>query len=332
MSNFVQWAQLGVASAQLDQLHALSAQFQAQWQAQHDAHHRQAILADMLYQTERRAKQLPLVAERDPIVAAMFAEEWLSSVRFVGPEAFVQIEHKKVWAAATSRLQALTAPLQDPATAALVQQVRGALAEVNHLRAAFVGHAQPEQRFQQLSAERAEAERVRARAKTFAAILAPIAVGVPIAIMFVSAIIQAILQSSKTQTMEVDGSCVGTLIFLTFVGLAVAAIVHASKWYDVGESLKRTDEEAQRLGHAMGQLRAFSADPARGGALARFQHEHPAFNQPLPNVDDAAPLSVATVPSQIIERQTVVVRCKYCQALTPVDGPTCRNCGAGAFS
>src|SRR5690349_9383179 len=97
MSNFVQWAQLGVASAQLDQLHALSAQFQAQWRAQHDAQRRQAILADMLYQTERRAKQLTMVAERDPIVAAMFAEEWLSSVRFVGPEAFVQIEHKKVW-------------------------------------------------------------------------------------------------------------------------------------------------------------------------------------------------------------------------------------------
>ena len=92
----------------------LSAQFQAQWRAQQDAHRRQAILADMLFQTERRAKQLSALAQRDAIVSAMFADEWLSSVRFVGPEAFVQIEHKKVWAAATSRLQALTRPLADP--------------------------------------------------------------------------------------------------------------------------------------------------------------------------------------------------------------------------
>jgi hypothetical protein len=331
MSNFVQWAQLGVASAQLQQMQQLSAQFQAQWRAQHDAQRRQAILADMLFQTERRAKQLSALAERDAIVSAMFADEWLSSVRFVGPEAFVQIEHKKVWAAATSRLQALTAPLADPTVAGLVQQVRGALAEINQLRGAFGANTQPEQRFQALSAERADLTSRRSRAARLGAILGAVAVGGPVVIFVLSAIVAAILQGSKT--MAVDGGCVGTLVFFSFLGFGGAAAYNLASWSDLGSKLRRTDEEAQRLGHAIGQLQAFQADPNRGGALARFQHEHPAVNQPLPNVDDAAPLSAAGgPPSHIIERQTVVVRCRYCQTLTPVDGATCRNCGAAGFS
>lgn len=330
MSNFVQWAQLGIASAQLDQMQQLSAQFQAQWRAQQDAHRRQAILADMLFQTERRAKQLSALAQRDAIVSAMFADEWLSSVRFVGPEAFVQIEHKKVWAAATSRLQALTRPLADPNVVGVVQQVRGALAEINHLRSAFGANTQPEQRFQALSAERADLGSRRARAGRMGAILAGLAVGGSLVILVLSAIIGAILQGSKT--MEVDGGCVGTLVFFGFLGFGGAAAYNLASWSELGSKLRRTDEEAQRLGDAVRQLQAFQADPNRGGALARFQHAHPAFNQPLPNVDDAAPLSVEGPPSHVIERQTVVVRCRYCQTLTPVDGATCRNCGAAGFS
>lgn len=33
-----------------------------------------------------------------------------------------------------------------------------------------------------------------------------------------------------------------------------------------------------------------------------------------------------------IERQVVVVRCKFCQKLTPVDLERCKNCGAPKFS
>jgi len=309
MSNFVQWAQLGVASAQLDQMHALSAQFQAQWRAQHDAQRRHAILADMLYQTERRAKQLTMVGERDPIVAAMFADDWLSSVRFIGPDAFVQLEHKKVWSASTTRLQSLLVPFNDPSVSALAQQVRGALAEIAHLRGAFAGYAQPEQRLAALSAERSSIEHTRGGAAKRGAIFGGLALAVPFALFLLSIVLSAILQSGKKQTMDVDFGCVGTLIFLTFAGFCVGAVLQWSKWSDLGAALRRTDEEAQRLGHAIGQLHAFSADPGRGGALARFQAEHPAFNQPLPNVDDAAPVSAAPGPSQIIERQTVVVRC-----------------------
>jgi len=50
MSHVLQWAQLSVASAQLSEIHNLNAQFQQQ----QDSHRRQAVLADMLFQTERR--------------------------------------------------------------------------------------------------------------------------------------------------------------------------------------------------------------------------------------------------------------------------------------
>jgi hypothetical protein len=332
MSNFVQWAQLGVASAQLDQLHSISRQFQAQWQAQHDAHRRQAILADMLYQTERRAKQLSLVAERDALVAAMFADEWLSSVRFVGPDAFIQIEHKKVWATAIARMQALLAPLGDPSGAALVHQVRSALAEIRQIQSELAGQAAPEQRLAALSAERGQLDRQRARAGTFALALGIAAPVVPFVLFFASAIFSGVLRGLKA-SVDVDVGCMGTLAFMLFLGLGAGAGWQFSQRSDKVAALKRTEGEAQRLGAAVARWQAFAADPARGGTLARFQQEHPAFNQPLPEVDDAAPLSqVASGPTHIVERQIVMVRCKFCQTLTPVDGATCRNCGAGGFS
>jgi len=37
-------------------------------------------------------------------------------------------------------------------------------------------------------------------------------------------------------------------------------------------------------------------------------------------------------PSHVVERQVVVIRCKFCQAHTPLDGPRCASCGAERFS
>lgn len=36
--------------------------------------------------------------------------------------------------------------------------------------------------------------------------------------------------------------------------------------------------------------------------------------------------------THVVEKQVVVVRCKFCQAHTPIDRGTCQSCGAAKFS
>jgi len=35
---------------------------------------------------------------------------------------------------------------------------------------------------------------------------------------------------------------------------------------------------------------------------------------------------------RIVERQVVVTRCKFCRGHTPIDAPSCANCGAAGFA
>lgn len=55
------------------------------------------------------------------------------------------------------------------------------------------------------------------------------------------------------------------------------------------------------------------------------QHGYP----PPPSYDQA-PHSRG--PTHVVERQVVVVRCKFCQAHTPLDGAACQACGAAKFT
>lgn len=329
MGTFVQWAQLGVASAQLGELRGLHAQLQAQ----QDVRRQQALLADILFRTEQRAKQLSVVAGQDALVAAMFAEEWLTSVSRVGPELFAELDHKRAWSASASRLQSLTAPLEDPGARTLVQQVRAATAEAQRIQQGY-GAANPEQRLAALQYEQAALTAQKAQASRRAMIWGGLSVGLPVAILILGAIVSAILPSGKKGTVEVDFGCLGSLGFLFFIGLGIGAAVQVVTWSDRGTKLDRLSDGLRQLSAAVAQMQAFSADPSWGGLLSRFYAEHPAYGRPLPNMDDAAPLSTAApvVSSHIVERQTVVVRCKYCKTLTPVDAPTCQHCGAGGFA
>lgn len=327
VSNFVQWAQLGVGVAQLGEMQHLNAQFQAQ----HDHARRQALLTDMLFRTEQRAKQLSIVAEKDPLVAAMLAEEWLASVGQVTPELFVQLEHKRTWTAATGRLHAVSGPLQDPAARALVQQVRGAGEEARRIQQGF-GGANPEQRLAVLQHERAGHDARATKSTRLAMILGAVAVALPIALLIFGAIAAAALPSGKHATVGVDFGAIGAFAFLIFIGCGGASAYNIASWSDARAKSGRLEGDLRAVSGAVAQMQAFSADPNRGGVLTRFYAEHPAYGWPLPAVDDAAPLSAAVVSTHVVERQIVMVRCKFCQALTPVDGATCRHCGAGGFS
>jgi hypothetical protein len=328
MSNFVQWAQLSVTTAQLSELQSIHAQFQAQ----HNAQRQQALLADMLFRTEQRARQLSVLASQDPLVAAIAAEEWLGSVRFVSADLFLQVEHKRSWAGAVSRLQALCAPLDDPGARALAGQVRAAGEEARRLHQEL-GGANPEPRLASANHEHAVLAQQRDRAGKLAAALGAASIGLPFVLFVGSAIASGIAQAASKKTVDVDSGCIGTLCFLSFLLLAGAAAYQVASWSEGRAKARRAEENLRRVRYGAECLRAFIADPNRGGVLNRFHAEHPAYGRPLPNVDDLAAMPPAgPVSSHVIERQTVVVRCKFCRALTPVDAGVCQYCGAGHFS
>ena len=91
--------------------------------------------------------------------------------------------------------------------------------------------------------------------------------------------------------------------------------------------------------HAHGAVTAFQhfmSAPQGGVALERAWREHPLlFREPAPELPSAGAQgqSVQTyVERQVVERQVVVVRCKFCSQLTPADTDACRSCGAPAFA
>lgn len=328
MSNIVQWANLAVASAQLSQLEALNAQYRQQQSAQRQ----QAILADMLFQTERRAKQLSALAAEDALVAAMFAKEWLGSIQQITSNHFLAVEHKRSWSAAVSRLEALTQPFADPPTYAFAEQVRAMSAEAARCYRELGNAQNPDAQAAMLHQQHADLVARSSRAGKLGLGLAGAGCGLPFVIAIIAGIVGGILASSKNK-VAVDSGAVGSFATLVFIGFALAAGYQVASWSEGRTKAKRAEEELQRFQNALAQLRAFSADPSRGGLLSRFYAEHPAYSRPLPNVDDAAPLSAGPPSvSHTIERQTVVARCRYCRALTPVDAPTCRYCGAGNFA
>jgi fumarate reductase subunit D len=330
----LQWAQLGVASAQLNQLSALNAQLRQQ----QNAHAYQAILGEAIFQTERRAKQLSVVAGEDPFVAAMFADEWLQSVATIAPDHFLQLEHKRIWAGATARLQSLTMPLADPAKRSQAVAVREAAAEASRLQRNVGGTGDPETRLATLTKERDAAQSKGKRMGLLGVGSYVASIVVPFTVLIVAAIINGVMTGGKKGQDEVDLSAVSSICVLLFLGLAILGTYGIVSWLSGRDEAKKADESFQKLRTSLGAWHTFASDPNWGGMLARFYAEHPAYSRPLPNVDDMAPLSMtgsavaAGPPSQIIERQTVVTRCRYCKQLTPVDAPTCQHCAAPSFS
>lgn len=328
MSNFVQWAQLGVAHAQLSELHSLNSQFQQQ----HNAQRHQAILGDMLFRTEQRAKQVSVIAASDPLVAAIFADEWLASISRVTPDAFTQVDHKRAWAAAFSRLQAVRATLDHPQARDDAHQARSAAADVRGIYAALGNAPNPDAQAGALQHEHDGLAKQSARALTVGLALGAASIAIPVLMAIVGAIADAIV--GKHQNVGVDTDAINAFGFLIFLGLAAVAIYQLAQWSDSGTKAKRALAKLETFRQALGRLQAFQADPGRGGFLQRFYATHPAYGQALPNVDHMG-LDVGVagpVSTHVVERQTVVTRCKYCGGLTPVDAKACQHCGAGNFS
>lgn len=322
MASLIYLARVSIAHAQMRELNAL----QAQLQQQHDAQRIQALLADALFQTDRRAQQLTVVAEQDPLVAAIFAEQWLSSLRHVTPDSFFQVEHKKGWAAAVSRLQSIHSLLvRDASARDLANRVQWANEQGERLNAAIGGDA--ERRVADLAqAHDAASHQVSLGLKITAGSAAAL-FGVPTLCVIIGVIVAAASDKRAGEDAAGTFTCLGT-----FGGVcAMIALVYGfSVWLGSREKARKALSDRQELDKALSDLRAFAADPRGGQLLDAFFRDHPAYMRPLPNVDHLGPTSA--VERQVVERQTVVARCRYCRALTPVDAPTCQYCGAGGFA
>jgi hypothetical protein len=94
-------------------------------------------------------------------------------------------------------------------------------------------------------------------------------------------------------------------------------------------------QRAEELTAAFNRLQAFIADPQGGPWLDQALRQHPLLvNEPIPQASTSAQglAQMHTVEKHsLVERQIVVVRCRFCKELTPVDGATCKNCGAPGF-
>jgi hypothetical protein len=317
MSNFIHLMQLSVASAQLSELHHVHAALAQQ----HNAHQRQALLADVLFHTERRAKQLSIVSGQDKLVAAMLAEDWVASVHYVSADAFFQVEHKRGWAASVGRLQNLTATLGDPKAREVANQLRAAFGTLRDLQKALGGD--PERVRAELQQQRSTAERNKGRSLLFIS-----AFPGGILLLILMALVVAVAAGGDKDAAGAT-SCIGTLLLFGGLGLSVYGV---AGWFEARAKVRRAQEDMSRLDETLGRMHAFAAHPQGGQFIDWFYREHPSYGYPLPNVDDMGPLSGSPSSPQIIERQTVVIRCRYCRSMTPVDGPNCRNCGAGSFA
>ncbi len=75
-------------------------------------------------------------------------------------------------------------------------------------------------------------------------------------------------------------------------------------------------------------------DGAVGALLVSYdsmQVQQSLFGPPSSGAYAPAPHSQRG-PTHVVERQVVVVRCKFCQAHTPLDAGTCQACGAAKFT
>ncbi|MFT3767172.1 MAG: hypothetical protein QM820_16870 [Minicystis sp.] len=267
----------------------------------------EGIVVDLLFYTQRRAKQMSLVAAEDPLVAAMFAGEWLAAVEHVAPEHFRELENMQRWSAAVSRLEAIRGHLTDPAQRAkadgvwaLLKEVRGILRELGDPHAA-------EAQLATLQRRRAELGEQRAGAQRRAVICFVVAFFV---LIFVGAALSAVLAAFALG-----------VVLPVFLGLLLAGASALAGGQRAQTELARVEQDLARIESTLGRLRAFAADPSRGGDLQRFHAHHPAYARRLPRVEDGESLSATPLR----------VRCKYCRAATRMEGPRCENCGAAPF-
>ncbi len=315
--NSLQREQNRLARAQVHELQQIHAHLHLQ------QHHQQtqATLAEALVQTELRARQVAVVAADDPFAAAVLAHLWQSSVGQIGANQFANADDKRAWLAAWGQLEKTRSFLDHhPTEAATAQRYLNDMAQLPRLG------PRPEPAAVQTAEEamtkaRGEAGPVR-KIRTGASLTL-------VALLFVSALI------APPQGQHLS-PLVGLAVVVPFYG-SIGAIFHARSL-----SSRKTRAEAAHAVLVAQFERHQAFDRAEGAFLSTLLRQHPWLQRTLPGVEHLPPLSGPGLPAtpqvmhsivqrDVVERQVVVARCKFCQGLTPVDAPNCQHCGAFKF-
>jgi hypothetical protein len=280
-----------------------------QMQQQRQAAAFQANISQALFETERAARRVQATLRHDLFAAAVVAQGWGRRIHGVHAGLFHDVQSKHAWTNACAALDgAVRAARNDGRLAAnlegyfnrtdrhdaLVRAVQGA-----------GGNAQDPHGSVQAAEE---------NAKRAASDLPMYGFGVA-GVAFLGGLL-------------VDGG-LGALGFVAVIGTGIW-------WFSMHNERQRRLRVAAGIKHAVSEFVAFQESPDGGGWLRDAWTQHPLiFNEPPPEEPQAPSSqgggSQTYVERKLVERQVVVVRCKFCKQLAPVDLPTCEHCGAPGF-
>jgi len=305
-----------LSHAQLHQLGHLNNQL---WLQQQSAAF-QADISQALFETERVANRVRGTMGPDPFAAAVVSHYWLLRIGGIQPHSFAHIEQKRAWADATQILHhAIERSRSDGACQASVTAYIGQLDAWNHLRMPFGDHPDA---YLAAAGHHAHAGNAAAARKL---LLARIVLGIAGSVVLFFFLMLAL-------------SGVAAAMVLIFLCLPIGALCVAAllAWSAARRNAEVAAAGAQHAHGAVTAFQQFMSAPTGGVALERAWHEHPLlFREPAPEAPSATGhgQSVQTyVERQVVERQVIVARCKFCKQLTPADADGCRSCGAPAFA
>lgn len=306
-------ANLKLNAAQVQQLAHLNAQLAQQQQAQRF----QANLGQTVFETERMAKRVTVTAEQDIFAAGILSWTWLETVGWVKPEMLTDFHAKRAFGDSIDALRGAWSRLQADGTwFGPAKHYLDAMTAWRNLAAPLGPDPSTAVQSAQTTFHQAEA-RIRSgkqRAKISA--LACVAL---LLLTIIGGLVD-VPALTGLGAVFVFGSFV--LSCGSLLGLDSRAVLAAR-------------QRVEELTAAFNRLQAFIADPNGGTWLDQALHQHPLLvNEPIPSEHSSAngPAQMHTVEKySLVERQIVVVRCRFCKELTPVDGATCKNCGAPGF-
>lgn len=273
----------------------------------------QASLHQALFETEQTARRVANTIPEDPFAAAVVAHFWLQKISGLDVTSFGDISQKRAWSSAVETLRGAVAKAQAECNEK-VRRYLVLLEESQHLQSLVGGD--PRGYLARLQQQAAADEMARVSTWMQASIGGWVVAG-SLAVILIG----RLAESSGLLTIGV--------IVLFFAAILALLAVHKH----MGELSPKAARSAHVAKVAAAQVEAFEqfiADPQRGGFLSQVWENHPLlFKEPAPPPSSVQSPGVQVyVDRQVVERQVVVTRCRYCSQMTPVDMAGCTHCGA----
>ncbi len=275
-----------------------------------------AQLSQVLFDTEKVARRVAATIPHDPFASAVISHYFLLQIGTYRTEHFSDIDSKRAWARATETLLAAVAKIRaDHRTDADFQRFLDANARHGQIHQGYAGDLRAGLSQIEIHLETARVD----ERKAFQYLRIAVAAVALVLLIFV------ILESC-----DVAGAW---FLFFVLVGGCIATKSLYDAWIKVKEVKLNASSEKARLREKVELLDAYDADPYGARFMEQAQKDHPFLNiEPPPLPEGSQETSVRTyVERNLVERQIIVVRCKFCLQRTPVDQPTCQSCGAPGF-